>query len=369
MTGLAMDKMPAGALESRAESGDTDAQLQLALRCDIEGQGARAIAWMRRAAEAGDIRGKTLLAMRLVTFKPLDIQEGVKWAREAASAGSADAIRVLSLLTAEGLGVPQSWPGALQLMGRAAELGHRRAQAELAAMCGDWRLAREIAQGRILPQEQCRYLGGSINLSALLKVPDVQFASAAPRIALVGKFLSPEICDWIIDAARPSLQPAQVVDNQTGAAHAASIRDNSETSMEAGGSDLIFALVRARIAALTGLPISGFEMASTLRYQTGQRFLPHFDFLDKNLPGHAEDFARRGQRVATFLVYLNEEYEGGETAFPVIKTRYRGRKGDALLFWNVTADGAPDRNTWHAGLPPTRGEKWLLSQWIRLRPA
>jgi prolyl 4-hydroxylase len=363
-----MDKVPAEELETRAESGDTDAQLQLALRCDIDGQAAKATAWMRRAAEAGDIRGKTLIAMRLVSFKPLDIQEGVKWAREAAAAGSADAIRVLSLLTAEGLGVPQSWPGALQWMGRAAELGHRRAQAELAAMCGDWRLAREIAQGRILPQEQCRHLGRSIDLSDLLKVPDVQIASIAPRIALVGKFLSPEVCDWIIDAARPTLQSAQVVDNQTGAARTAPIRDNSESSMEVGGSDLVLALVRARIAVLTGLPTSGFEMTSTLRYQMGQQFLPHFDFLDKSLPGHAEDFAYRGQRVATFLVYLNEEYEGGETAFPLAKARYRGRKGDALFFWNVTANGVPDRNTWHAGLPPTRGEKWLLSQWIRLRP-
>jgi prolyl 4-hydroxylase len=71
--------------------------------------------------------------------------------------------------------------------------------------------------------------------------------------------------------------------------------------------------------------------------------------------------------MVIFLVYLNEGFEGGETGFPALKTRYKGRKGDALFFWNVGPDGSPDKRTLHAGLPPVSGEKWLLSQWIRFR--
>jgi hypothetical protein len=99
----------------------------------------------------------------------------------------------------------------------------------------------------------------------------------------------------------------------------------------------------------------------------GQEFLPHFDFLNPDFPGHARDLARSGQRIATFLVYLNEGYEGGETEFPKLGWRYKGRTGDALLFRNLDAAGEPDRQTFHAGLPPTQGEKWLLSQWLRER--
>jgi hypothetical protein len=47
--------------------------------------------------------------------------------------------------------------------------------------------------------------------------------------------------------------------------------------------------------------------------------------------------------------------------------RHRARRGDALMFANVDLAGNPDRRTLHAGLPPTRGEKWVLSQWIRDR--
>jgi len=77
---------------------------------------------------------------------------------------------------------------------------------------------------------------------------------------------------------------------------------------------------------------------------------------------------RGGQRVATFLVYLNDGYEGGETSFPRLDYRFKGATGDALVFANVEPNGAPDPRTMHAGTPTTRGEKWLLSQWIRDRP-
>jgi hypothetical protein len=92
------------------------------------------------------------------------------------------------------------------------------------------------------------------------------------------------------------------------------------------------------------------------------------DFFDPAIPSQATDMAVNGQRVATALVYLNDEgLEGGETDFPTLGIRHRGAKGDALVFFNVDAAGQPDRRTLHAGLPPTGGEKWLLSQWIRDR--
>ena len=104
-----------------------------------------------------------------------------------------------------------------------------------------------------------------------------------------------------------------------------------------------------------------------LHYAPGQEFKPHFDFLDPDIPSDADEIARRGQRNMTLLVYLNDDYTGGETEFPVLGLRYKGRKGDALLFRNLDSAGAPDRRMLHAGLTPVTGEKWLLSQWTRLK--
>ncbi|CAL1549051.1 unnamed protein product [Lymnaea stagnalis] len=105
-----------------------------------------------------------------------------------------------------------------------------------------------------------------------------------------------------------------------------------------------------------------------MHYAVGQEFSVHHDFLDPAQPGPAADIARRGQRMGTFLIYLNDDYEGGETAFPRAGIAHRGKAGDALFFANVTPDGRPDPLTLHAGKPPTAGEKWIFSQWIRDRP-
>ena len=43
----------------------------------------------------------------------------------------------------------------------------------------------------------------------------------------------------------------------------------------------------------------------------------HYDFVDpKSTQDYAGEIARNGQRLITFILYLNDDYEGGETAFP-----------------------------------------------------
>jgi hypothetical protein len=132
-------------------------------------------------------------------------------------------------------------------------------------------------------------------------------------------------------------------------------------------SDLILLALRERIAKLARLQAEEFEPTMVLHYTPGQSFAPHFDFVEPSAPYLAHDIAQHGQRVATFLLYLNDDFEGGETEFLDLGWRFKGRKGDALLFWNVDSNGRPEQRTLHAGLQPTRGEKWVLSQWMRSR--
>lgn len=277
----------------------------------------------------------------------------------------AEATHVLAMCAAEGAGVPQDWSTALDHLNRAAELGSQLAQAELAALAGDWRLSREIAAGKDASICDWASLRRAVDFAAWLAIPRPRIASASPRVAMVEGFASPEICDWLIQRARPRLSPAKVYDHDTGGARSDGIRTNSECHFPLNESDILLLLLRARMAKITELPTDAMEAPVILHYLPGQEFLPHFDFLDTSLPGYAKDVAQRGQRVLTFLLCLNEGYEGGETEFPVIGKRWKGHRGSALFFWNVEPNGMPDRRTAHAGLPPTSGEKWLLSQWIR----
>ncbi|HEY4264466.1 MAG TPA: 2OG-Fe(II) oxygenase [Micropepsaceae bacterium] len=280
----------------------------------------------------------------------------------------AEAAHVLAMYAAEGRDAAPDWEGALDHLQQAAELGHGLAQAELAALCGDWALAQKFGAGKSLTEGTWGDLRRAVDLQRLLTPPRANILSASPRIAAIEAMVAPELCDWLIARARIKLAPAEVYDHETGSQRIEAVRTNSAAYFLWEDSDFLLLALRARMAAAAELPVYAMESTAVLHYTAGQEFMPHFDFLDVAKPGHAKDVAGRGQRVLTFLIALNEGYEGGQTEFPTLGKRWKGRKGSALFFWNVEPDGSVDRRMLHAGLPPTRGEKWLLSQWIRGRP-
>ena len=285
----------------------------------------------------------------------------------AAKEGNCDAAYLLALLTASGFGVAQDLKAALEHLQRAAERGHQRAQAELAALVGNWRLAREISSGKTPPQETWARLKAAVDIAAWLRVPAGRAFSTEPRIAAVKDFISAPACDWLIGLGRPHLKQADIFDSATGELVLDGRRSNNAAPLKIDRIDVVLAFVRARIAALAELPVLALEDSQILHYEVGQQFNPHYDFFDVKFPALAREVERRGQRALTLLIYLNDNYEGGDTAFPVLGRAFKGRKGDALIFWNLGEDGAPDYRTQHTGTAPTRGEKWLFSQWIRVR--
>ncbi|MDE1925687.1 MAG: 2OG-Fe(II) oxygenase, partial [Burkholderiales bacterium] len=255
----------------------------------------------------------------------------------------------------------RDWGAALDLMARAAGAGSRRARAQLEL------LAAESAPGGIgVRWQEAR---AAIDLNALLAIPPKRALAESPRVRSFERYASPAVCDWMIAAARGQMRRAQIYDAASGGAVEESTRTNRETDFDILQADLVLTLLRERIAAATGLPTAVMELTKVLHYRVGERFEAHYDYIDPAAPGLAAEIEARGQRLATFLVYLNDDFEGGETAFLELGLRHRGRRGDALMFANVDLDGRPDRRSLHAGLAPRAGEKWLLSQWIRDRVA
>jgi hypothetical protein len=126
-------------------------------------------------------------------------------------------------------------------------------------------------------------------------------------------------------------------------------------------------LVQARMSVGCAQPMGHMEASTVLHYAVGETIGDHYDFVDPAHPGYAEEIRKFGHRVITFLVYLNESYEGGETIFPRLGLSHSPKRGEGLFFVNTLADGQADLRTLHNGRPPTRGEKWVFSQFIRNR--
>ncbi|AQS78643.1 hypothetical protein XPE_05550 [Xanthomonas perforans 91-118] len=98
-------------------------------------------------------------------------------------------------------------------------------------------------------------------------------------------------------------------------------------------------------------------------YAPGEQYRAHRDYLP---PGTiAADRPTAGNRQRTVCVYLNDVGAAGETEFPVAGVRVRPRPGTLVCFDNLHADGRPDADSLHAGLPVTAGSKWLGTLWFR----
>jgi hypothetical protein len=268
---------------------------------------------------------------------------------------------MLATLEAVGAGRRQDWNRAFDQLVTAAERGSQQARAQLRLLGG----AADAGGGAAA--DEWRALRSRIDVGRLLEVPERRALSESPRMRILPGFATAAECRWVIEKLRPRLAPALVWDDRTGLGKVDPDRSSSAVELRLPEMDVAIEALRARISVATGLPEAIFEVPQVMHYSVGQEFRPHHDFLDPQQPGPAADIARRGQRIGSFLVYLNEDFEGGETEFPRAGISFRGQVGDALFFTNVTRDGRPDPLTLHAGRPPTKGEKWILSQWIRDR--
>ena len=285
----------------------------------------------------------------------------------SAATDSADAQAArIEALKAGGPGIQQDWAGAIDHLRRAAKLGSRLALAELAALSRDWEGAHRLLAGESPPPSSADPISAPIELDSWLELPQCVTICADPRIVGVAEMAGPELCEWVIARSREKLVPAPTGDRRTGEDYIFSAgRTNKHCDFRGAEADLVLATLRARIAALTGTQLQGFESVHVFNYGVGEEFQPHLDAtLSETAADYPQRYAAGEQRVLTFLLALNDDFEGGETDFPVAGLRWKGRRGRALFFWNVTPDGAIDRRSFHAGRPVTRGEKWMLSQWI-----
>lgn len=295
---------------------------------------AEAVALLIRAADEGDVDALMQLAVWHLAGDPVrrDLVKARTYLRRAVSIGHVDAALMEVALAANGSGGAPDWAGALSLLHSAAA-GDPVAEAHVKLLD-----AMEIdAEG---------------NPRAL---PEPEMLGAGSRILRFPRLFTPEECAHVANLAVTMLEPARVVDPRTGRWIAHPIRTADEAPIGPAREDLVVQALNKRIAAISGTDIAQGEPLTVLRYRPGQQFRLHSDVLTNT----------RNQRIATVLVYLNAGFEGGRTHFPAHRLEITARPGDAIVFTNVDAAGAPDPSMRHSGEPVVRGTKWLATRWIR----
>ena len=178
--------------------------------------------------------------------------------------------------------------------------------------------------------------------------------------------LSDSECDKIIRLSQDKVERSTVIGNSKKN-DISDVRTSRNTFLS-NSVDPLMKSIDDRIQNIIGINPENYEDLQVVHYEPGQFYKAHWDACDVNKdPRCSEDYKKGGYRFATFLLYLNDDMEGGETDFPLMGKKIKPEKGKGVLFFNLEDDLSGRRElSKHAGLPPTKGEKWMCNKWIRL---
>ena len=174
-----------------------------------------------------------------------------------------------------------------------------------------------------------------------------------PRPRVFHDFISDEERRYIIQKAEKELKPSEVSEDR-------GIDESARKSETAwlDHSDPVVERVISKCLKHVDRPIRNCEKLQVLKYKPGGYYKPHQDCFvgDKN------------PRMYTFILALNDNYEGGETCFPNLGKEYRLHAGDALFFDTLDNYEMMTSKALHSGQPVKSGEKWICNLWVRKYP-
>lgn len=349
---------------------DSKTALAQAAELDALGDHDEAVNVLARATQAGDLAAMTRLGKRLLVGDnaPYLPKDGARFIVDAANRSFAEAVAMVAVMQATGVYQRKSWPDALNTLALAAALGWEAAREQLVLLAEAGEPASDPSLTDDRDPEFWKRYPAQVDLGRWLSVPAGRVLHDDPLVKSVPDLLPGPLCRLLIRLSASRLKPALVYDAVNKRNYRSSKRTNSVAEFNLVENELVHFLAQERMAAACGIPIVQMEATAILNYQPGEEIDDHYDFVDPDLPNYQQEIAENGQRIITFLIYLNDAYSSGETAFPKLDVCHKGKTGEGLYFVNALSDGSPDLRAQHAGRPPQGGEKWIVSQFVRNRP-
>jgi len=179
-------------------------------------------------------------------------------------------------------------------------------------------------------------------------------------------FLTDEECDHVLGLMKDNLDPSRVFAeeqiNEARTSQTCFFRDRD-------ASQSYVRVVEERACRLLGVHGSYLECIQGQYYDEGQEYQPHADFFTPGSPEHEENCGQgsQGQRTWTVLVYLKDDFEGGQTCFNNLGLEIQPKRGMALIWNNLYPSGEPNPYTLHQAKPVEKGTKAILNIWFRER--
>lgn len=178
----------------------------------------------------------------------------------------------------------------------------------------------------------------------------------------VPNFLNSDECNIIISQCQNKFIKSEVYKG------AINEYDKSRESLQCwlDNNDPLIASISDRVAKLTNSNIEQQEILQVVKYNQNGYFNDHYDACGRNTEfckKMTENYKGK-DRLYTVIIYLNDDYEGGETVFPNINKIIKPEKGKAVIFKNINNNGSIITDSLHRGNPIINGTKYICNKWI-----
>lgn len=186
----------------------------------------------------------------------------------------------------------------------------------------------------------------------------MRIISSSPLVGLYEDFLSAEECDLFLEKDFNFNRSLSYNFDES---------KSIESSYRTSSTCMIYNddFVRDRACSIFSrfleetITVENIESPQIQRYNPGEFYKPHNDFF--NYPNNQKI---DNDRIASILIYLNDNFEQGETEFPLLEKIVTPVKGSALFF-KYNYDFDTNYLTFHSGLPVSKGTKYVITLWVR----
>lgn len=210
----------------------------------------------------------------------------------------------------------------------------------------------------VVPQEDCgcgRKTKSLYTRNFLLNHSNLEFFT-------IDNFVTEEECDYLCSLIEQNSYRSQVAGDGAQASIESEARTSHTSTLHT--SDTIVDLISKRISLELNIPEENGEEMQGQIYQVGQEFKHHYDYFEGD--AYYNHCLASGQRTYTFMIYLNNVEEGGETNFQKLDNySIKPKKGMAVVWKNSDGHGTENLAALHAGTPVIEGKKIIITKWFR----
>ena len=125
--------------------------------------------------------------------------------------------------------------------------------------------------------------------------------------------------------------------------------------------DLFKNIVKHIVNPFYGVEVLDSEVPQLLRYGVGGHYRPHIDGRSIWVAPNEDKIWRKStDRDLSFVLFLNDDFEGGEFVFPDLHIQVKPKPGLLVVF-------PSDQNYMHGVNPVTSGERYSIVTWARVK--